>query len=161
MAAGEQSIQDSGTKEEATMVKRITEAGGSGFGFKATGAITAEDVKAIEPEIEREIARSHKRPIGILVDLTELKGTYTFDLSWTPDDSEKAGGKLGMAMTMIGGGPPAAASAGGPPASDATSEPGPSLAQALLTNYGLRIEPKKNPADILVIDHAERVPTEN
>jgi SpoIIAA-like len=77
MAAGEQSIQDSGTKEEATMIKRITEAGGSGFGFKATGAITAEDVKAIEPEIEREIARSHKRPIGILVDLTELK-----DVEW-------------------------------------------------------------------------------
>jgi uncharacterized protein (TIGR03435 family) len=28
-------------------------------------------------------------------------------------------------------------------------------------NYGLKLEPKKNPADILVIDHAEKVPTEN
>jgi uncharacterized protein (TIGR03435 family) len=35
------------------------------------------------------------------------------------------------------------------------------LAQALQVNYGLKLEPKKNPADILVIDHAEKVPTEN
>jgi hypothetical protein len=59
------------------MIKRITDAGGSGFGFKATGAITADDVQAIEPQIEHEIAVSHKRPIGILVDLTELE-----DVEW-------------------------------------------------------------------------------
>ena len=30
------------------MIKRITEEGGSGFGFKATGPITTDDVKAID-----------------------------------------------------------------------------------------------------------------
>jgi uncharacterized protein (TIGR03435 family) len=39
--------------------------------------------------------------------------------------------------------------------------PGPTLAQALENNYGLKLEPKKNPADILVIEHADKVPTEN
>jgi len=59
------------------MIQRISEAGGSGFGFKATGEITAEDVKAIEPQIQHEIALSRKRPIGMLLDLTGLK-----DVEW-------------------------------------------------------------------------------
>jgi len=59
------------------MIERISEAGGSGFGFKAAGNISADDVKAIEPQIQREIASSHKRPIGILLDLTALK-----DVEW-------------------------------------------------------------------------------
>jgi hypothetical protein len=59
------------------MIKRIADPGGSGFGFKATGEITADDIKAIEPQIQHEIAVSHKHPIGILVDFTELK-----DVEW-------------------------------------------------------------------------------
>jgi SpoIIAA-like len=59
------------------MIERLKEAGGSGFGFKAIGEVTADDVKSIEPQIEREIAQSHKRPIGIVIDLTSLK-----DVEW-------------------------------------------------------------------------------
>lgn len=99
------------------------------------------------------------RPV---IDLTELKGTYEIDLAWTPDESEQMGGKLAMGMAAISGaaGPPPAGSDGkaGP---DSASDPGLPLAQALQVNYGLKLEPKKNPADILVIDHAEKVPTEN
>lgn len=57
------------------MIERLKDS--SGFGFKAVGSITAEDVKGIEPQIERQIAESRKRPIGILVDLTALK-----DVEW-------------------------------------------------------------------------------
>jgi uncharacterized protein (TIGR03435 family) len=97
------------------------------------------------------------RPV---TDLTELKGTYAFDLSWTPDESERMGGKFGPAMAMantLGGGPPGA----GQPGPEGSSDPGQTLAQALQSNYGLKLEAKKNLADILVIDHAEKVPTEN
>lgn len=59
------------------MIERINEAGGGGFGFKAEGEITREDVQSVEPQIQREIAASHKRPIGILLDLTALK-----DVEW-------------------------------------------------------------------------------
>jgi uncharacterized protein (TIGR03435 family) len=98
-----------------------------------------------------------ERPV---IDVTELKGTYEFDLSWTPDEREKTGGKFGMAMTMMGGAPATASSAGPPPPDDA-SEPGPSLAQALESSYGLKLEARKNPADMVIIDHPEKVPTEN
>ncbi|HKS73481.1 MAG TPA: STAS/SEC14 domain-containing protein [Terriglobales bacterium] len=59
------------------MIEVVREAGGSGLGFKAVGEITPDDVKKIEPEIEREIAESRKRPIGLLIDLTALK-----DVEW-------------------------------------------------------------------------------
>jgi hypothetical protein len=58
------------------MIERLHE-GGSGLGFKAVGAITADDLKAIEPQIEQAIAQSRKHPIGILVDLSGLK-----DVEW-------------------------------------------------------------------------------
>lgn len=57
------------------MIERLKDS--SGFGFKVTGSVTPEDVKGVEPQIEREIAQSRKRPIGILLDLTELK-----DVDW-------------------------------------------------------------------------------
>jgi len=93
------------------------------------------------------------RPV---LDQTELKGTYEFDLSWTPDENDRVAGKLSMAMAAAGHAPP-------PPgaAPDNASDPGLSLAQALQTSYGLKLEPKKNPADVIVIDHADKVPTEN
>jgi uncharacterized protein (TIGR03435 family) len=95
------------------------------------------------------------RPV---VDLTELKGMYSIDLTWTPTDSEKMGGKVGPAMAVAMG---HGSGNDSPDNRIEAGDPGPTLAQALLNNYGLKLEAKKNPADILVIDRAEKVPTEN
>jgi len=95
------------------------------------------------------------RPV---VDLTELKATYAFDLSWTPEEGQGIGRKF----AAIGGAPAGGATSAGPQSpADNSNDPGQTLAQALQNNYGLKLEAKKNPADILVIDHAEKVPTEN
>jgi uncharacterized protein (TIGR03435 family) len=64
---------------------------------------------------------------------------------------------MAMANTL-GGGPAPGAGQSGP---DGSSDPEQTLVQALQSNYGLKLEAKKNPADILVIDRAEKVPTEN
>jgi uncharacterized protein (TIGR03435 family) len=98
------------------------------------------------------------RPV---IDLTELKATYEIDLAWTPDENEKLGGKLAMGMAQARGaaGPPPDGRGGGD--GNAAVDPGLSLAQALQVNYGLKLEARKNPADFVVIDHAEKVPTEN
>ena len=114
-----------------------------------TGNLTVERLCTV-------LANLTDRPF---VDLTELKGTYAFNLTWTPDENEKMGGKLAPAIAMHGGAdaPPAGANGAAP---DGANDPGQTLAQALQTTYGLKLEAKKNPADILVIDHAEKVPTE-
>ena len=103
------------------------------------------------------------RPV---IDLTDLKGTYEFDLSWTPDESEQMGGKFGsgMAIARAAAGappPPPPGGAGGAEGKNDASDPGLTLPQALQANYGLKLEAKRNPADILVIDRAGKVPTEN
>jgi SpoIIAA-like len=53
------------------MIERLRDS--SGFGLKVSGSVTADDIKAIEPQIQREIADSRKKPVGILIDLTGLQ----------------------------------------------------------------------------------------
>ncbi len=96
------------------------------------------------------------RPV---IDLTDLKGTYEIDLSWAPDESERMG-KIGAGMMMAQGTAGAQPPGAGQPAPD-SADPLPTLVQALQTSYGLKLEAKKNPADILIIDRAEKIPTEN
>jgi uncharacterized protein (TIGR03435 family) len=71
------------------------------------------------------------RPV---VDATGLTEEYDFSLSWIPR-------------------PPDA-----PPAEDPI---GPDIFTALQQQLGLKLEPKKGPVEVLVIDHAEKIPTAN
>ena len=48
----------------------------------------------------------------------------------------------------------------GGPAGD-NQDAAPTLIVAVQEQLGLKLESKKGPVDILVIDHAEKVPTEN
>ena len=53
--------------------------------------------------------------------------------------------------------------AGGPPPLDSTidAEALPTLTAAVQEQLGLKLEPKKGNVDLVVIDHVEKVPTEN
>jgi uncharacterized protein (TIGR03435 family) len=94
-----------------------------------------------------------------VVDMTELPGNYAFTLIFEPDMS---------AMRIAGGmpmPPPGAVPAAGPPggamAGDPSAEPAPPLLSAIQDQLGLKLEPKKAPADFIAIDHMEKTPTEN
>jgi uncharacterized protein (TIGR03435 family) len=81
--------------------------------------------------------------------LSGLKGTYDIDLSWTSDPAfEKSG-------------PYAGAFAYAHPNADLPLSPAADLFTAIRDSLGLRLEPRKEPVEVLVIDHIERVPTEN
>jgi hypothetical protein len=45
--------------------------------IQSYGQHSADDIKGIEPQIERQIAENRKHPIGILIDLTALR-----DVEW-------------------------------------------------------------------------------
>jgi uncharacterized protein (TIGR03435 family) len=80
------------------------------------------------------LTRMLGRPVA---DMTDTKGTYSFTLEWTPESSRSAG--------------PDAAPA----------EPsGPTLFDAVAQRLGLKLENKKLPAEMIVIDRAE-TPIEN
>ena len=86
-------------------------------------------------------------------DETGLKGKYDFTLDFAPEPGQ--GPMRGMPMPMPGPG-----GEGRGPAPD-SQEGGPSLLTAVQEQIGLKLESKKGPVDTLVIDHAEKVPTEN
>jgi uncharacterized protein (TIGR03435 family) len=72
----------------------------------------------------------------IVLDQTGLPGFYEVKLEWTPDLNRPQ-----------------------PPDSDAP--PGPSIFTAVQEQLGLRLESRKGPVDVLVVDHAEQIPAEN
>jgi uncharacterized protein (TIGR03435 family) len=67
----------------------------------------------------------------MVVDKTGIEGVYDFEFRWTTDDQR--------------------------PDADGT----PSLFTALQEALGLRLQPQKVPVEIVVVDHVERMPTEN
>lgn len=86
---------------------------------------------------------------GPVVDATGLDGKYEIDLMWVPEP------------TFGPRGPSASAAEPGLPDVGQASTPTEDLFSALRHSFGLRLEPRKTPIDFLVVDHVERVPTEN
>ncbi len=73
-------------------------------------------------------------------DMTGLSGYYEFTLKWTPEDKLLAGAD---------------------DTSTAADDRPPSIFTALQEQLGLKLEPRKFPMQVVVVDHVERVPTEN
>jgi uncharacterized protein (TIGR03435 family) len=83
-----------------------------------------------------------------ILDETGLTGKYDFTLQWSPD--ERAGP---MSAAIQGGG--SRSDDAPPPDSSA-----PSIFTAIQEQLGLKLEPRKVPVEILVIDHVQ-APSEN
>jgi stage II sporulation SpoAA-like protein len=60
------------------MIERLMESAGGVIGFKAVGQVTVEDWEHMEQQIQFLIHSRGKRPIGILVDFSEMT---SFDLA--------------------------------------------------------------------------------
>jgi uncharacterized protein (TIGR03435 family) len=100
------------------------------------------------------LSRFVDRPV---VDMTDLKGSYDVALDLSMEDLRNVARAAGMAvpgMAPAGGGADVAHPA------DAASDPGASIFAAV-QELGLKLEPRKAPLDLLVIDHLEKTPTEN
>jgi uncharacterized protein (TIGR03435 family) len=90
------------------------------------------------------------RPV---VDMTGIQGEYDISLEAAADEM------VGMKMTVVGGpGPMARASADGAPAPE--TAPTASVFTSI-QQLGLKLEPRKAPIEYVVVDKAEKVPTEN
>jgi uncharacterized protein (TIGR03435 family) len=89
------------------------------------------------------------RGYGPVQDSTGLTGKYDIDLSWAPN--------LDFEPRPLG----PTASADTPPGADTPAAPEADLFAALRESLGLRLERRNIPAQFVVIDHIERVPTEN
>ncbi len=95
------------------------------------------------------ISRFSERPV---VDMTGIQGQYDFDLVFSPETMRSMPG--GMKGPM---GPPPG---GERLPADAVAERAGSIYDSV-QRYGLKLEPRKAPMEILVVDHIEKTPTEN
>jgi uncharacterized protein (TIGR03435 family) len=93
-----------------------------------------------------------------VVDMTELKGGYKLPLEMGLMDlmgvAQKLGGTMGMNLGGPGGGP------GVGPAVASDPGGGASLKDSV-QKLGFRLESRKLPIDVMVIDHIEKNPTDN
>jgi uncharacterized protein (TIGR03435 family) len=106
-----------------------------------------------------------------VVDKTGLTGAYEFTLDFSresmqgdplgmpPPPGKGGAGPIGVGAIVTGPGPGPAPENG--PASAADQPDAPSLFVAVQEQLGLKLDKKRGPLDLIVIDHAEKVPTEN
>jgi len=98
-----------------------------GNGQMDAHATTIESlIQALSPQVGHTI-----------LDKTGLTGHYDFKLRWTPDDAPPMSGADGTNA----------------PGSDASAPP---LFTALQEQLGLKLESRKEPVDVIVIDHIEK-----
>ena len=117
------------------------------------GTMRLEAPKMNMPALADTLSRFFDRPV---VDLTELKGTYQVALDLSMEDLRNAARTMGMMGPGMGGGRD-----GARPPTDAASDPGGLSIFAAVQQLGLKLEPRKVPIDLVVIDHLEKAPTEN
>jgi uncharacterized protein (TIGR03435 family) len=109
-----------------------------GVHFKAPAATLSQ--------LAESLSRFSERPV---VDMTGITGKYDFDLLFSPE-------------TMRGMRP--GGLSGPPPSSEAHPEGQDSAAGSIydaVQQYGLKLEARKAPMEMLIIDHLEKSPTEN
>jgi len=102
------------------------------------------------------------RPV---VDMTELKGNYQVALDLSPEDMRNAFRVVSQMAGAAGMPPPPPGGEFGrgltAPASGSASDSAPAAIFASVQRLGLKLEPRKTPMPSLVVEHAEKMPTEN
>jgi uncharacterized protein (TIGR03435 family) len=117
----------------------------------ADGRMHMEADRVSMATLVETLSRFVDRPV---VDMTELKGNYHVVLDLSMDDLKNAAKAAGMGGMM---GP---AGDGGKPSAEASEPAGSSIFMSL-QQMGLKLEPRKAPLAIIVVDHLEKSPTEN
>jgi uncharacterized protein (TIGR03435 family) len=107
------------------------EPGGSSTDHNGGRVQTLKALKISMAQLADFVARTLGEAV---VDQTAIEGVYDFELRWTNDDQPPTGVDAPQA---------------------------PPLLTALQETLGLRLQPRKVPVELVVVDHVERVPTEN
>jgi len=107
-----------------------------------------ESLSVLWADLERRLLRP-------VVDKTGLTGTYDFDLTYLPDEPVRNRSTLETGTTDGSQSP--AGQVGVADSADAA----PNLFAAIETQLGLRLESRKGPVQVLVVDRVNRTPTGN
>ncbi|MGA3237561.1 MAG: TIGR03435 family protein [Bryobacteraceae bacterium] len=146
---GDDAPKDTNMKITGTQEKGMTVTNTPAGTQKMTmvdGVMHVEASKMAMSMLAEALSRYVDHPV---VDMTELKGNYQVVLDISQEDIRAVMRSVGAAMPAGAGG-----------ATDTASEPGSSIVTSV-QQLGLRLEARKMPIDMIVIDHLEKLPTEN
>jgi uncharacterized protein (TIGR03435 family) len=147
----------------------VTNAGGSGGGGGRMGGHIATSMvngqarmigrRATMTDLVRQLSQQLDRPV---LDQTGLAGEWNFTVDFAAESLGGRGG-AGMMVAMQAAAQMQGSTGGGGNVKTDASEPAnaASLPNALDKQLGLKLESKKAPADTIVVDKLEKVPTEN
>ncbi len=115
----------------------------------ANGVMHLETSKMSMTQLSETLSRFLDHPV---VDMTELKGNYQVNLDISMEDMMNAARSAGVQVP-----------AGAIPGAKAgeAADPGASSLFNNIQQLGLKLESRKAPLEMIVIDHLEKTPTEN
>ncbi len=154
---GSQQLSDATQKKISEELKATAAASGrsaaGGTAFVMTGSGGTSKMQMRNQTLAKfadSISRFTDRPV---FDKTGIEGSYDFILEVSQADMMRGVGGMGLAMgrSLSGG----SSDPGGQ-----ADDPGGSIAVSL-QKYGLKLEKKKAPVDVVTVDHCEKTPTEN
>lgn len=116
--------------------------------------VTMTGFAGMMTQILTQVAGSAARQI---VDMTHIEGNYEASLDLSIDDMLAMVRNAGVELAP---GPPGAVSEAGPPSASDPGAAGLPLAAAV-RSMGLRLESRRAPVEELIVDHAEKSPSEN
>ena len=145
---GKDQVRMSGNKGGKGMVVSSAKTGTMKMSMGQGGTMRMESSKMSVATLVEMLTRFVDRPV---MDMTELKGTYQVALELTMEDMR------GMARTAGVMLPPG----GGAAVAETASDPSGGSIFSSVQQMGLKLEPRKAPVDLIVVDKVEKTPTEN
>lgn len=142
--------------------KGVTVSGGAMGNMRITpgqnGTMHLESTNTKLPAFADLLTRFVDRPV---VDMTELKGSYTIglDLSLAELRNVAKAAGIGVPGAGLDAGRGGRGGTNGP-GGDA-SDPGGNTVFESVQQLGLKLDPRKAPVDTIVVDHIEKTPSEN
>jgi len=132
-------------------VVRTPEGGTTKVDMTADGHMRLEMSKMTMAGLAQALTRFVDRPV---FDMTDLKGNFQVALELPLDAMLKIAQAQGMNVPTLG----ARGATGG---TTEASDPSSSGIFTSIQQLGLRLEPRKMPLETIIVDHAEKTPTEN
>jgi uncharacterized protein (TIGR03435 family) len=130
------------------------EAGTTRISRTADGAMRMEMSRMSMEAFATALTQLVDRPV---VNMTELEGNYEVTLELSMQDLQNAARALAPGL----GGAPAPAGTGTPGALPTATDPSGGSAFRSVEQLGLKLEPRKLPVEVLVLDGGQRTPTDN
>jgi uncharacterized protein (TIGR03435 family) len=113
--------------------------------------------KMTMPALADSLTAFVDRPV---IDMTGLKGNYQVALDLSMADLMTVARSSGLSLPGMAN-MPAIAGPGPGKLGDAASDPSGSAIFSAVERLGLKLEPQKQPMERLIVDHLEKMPTEN